>query len=113
MFPQYLFWTSMTMADFKQETKAVAHHSSVYMLATILNKVVSFLMIPIYTRFLIPSDYGIIEILGLTTDLIGMVISIGIASAMYRFYFDYDDVKEKNEVISTAMLSFGAIALVC
>ena len=100
------------MADFKTETKAVARHSSVYMLATILNKVVSFLMIPIYTRFLVPSDYGVIELLGLTTDVIGMVISVGIAGAMYRFYFDYDNDKDRNEVISTAILSFGAIALV-
>ena len=100
------------MADFKQETKTIARHSSVYMLATILNKVVSFLMIPIYTRFLIPSDYGVMEILGITTDVIGMVISIGIAGAMYRFYFEYESVRDRNEVISTAILTFGTIGFV-
>ncbi len=100
------------MTNLKKETKAVAKHSSVYMLATILNRVVSFLMIPIYTRFLLPSDYGIMEILGLTTDVIGMVISLGIAGAMYRFYFEYDSSKDRNEVISTAILTFGVIALV-
>lgn len=100
------------MADFKEETKAVARHSSIYMLATILNKVVSFLMIPIYTRYLLPSDYGLMEIVGLTTDVIGMVISIGIAAAMYRFYFEYSSQGDRDEVISTAILTFGSIALV-
>lgn len=101
------------MADFRRETKTVVRHSSVYMLATILNKVVSFLMIPIYTRFLLPSDYGIMEIVGLTTDVIGMVISIGIAAAMYRFYFEYSSQEDRNEVVSTAVLTFGSIALIC
>lgn len=100
------------MANFKEETKAVVRHSSVYMLASILNKVVGFLMIPIYTRFLVPSDYGILELLSITIDVIGMVISIGIAGAMYRFYFEYNSKRDRNEVISTAILSFGAIALV-
>ena len=102
----------MMGTNLTKEAKVVAHHSSVYMLAAILNKVVGFLMIPIYTRFLLPSDYGIMELLGITTDVIGMVISIGIASAMYRFYFEYDAEEDRDEVISTAVLTFGAIALV-
>lgn len=100
------------MAELKKEAKAVARHSSIYMMATILNKVVSFLMIPIYTRFLVPADYGTIELLGLTTDIIGMVVSIGIADAMYRFYFEYESDRDRNEVISTSIFTFGSIALI-
>ena len=101
------------MTDLKKETKTIAKHSSIYMLANVLNKVVGFIMIPVYTRFLTPADYGTTELLALTTDLIGMIISIGIAAAMYRFYFEYATEKERNEVISTAVISFGTIALVC
>ncbi|MDI6722916.1 MAG: oligosaccharide flippase family protein, partial [Candidatus Aenigmarchaeota archaeon] len=99
------------MTDIKQETKIIAKHSFVYMLGAILSRAIGFLMIPIYTQFLIPADYGVIQLLALTTDVIGTVISVGISSAMYRFYFDYDTEKERNEVVSTAILSFGIIGL--
>ena len=82
------------------------------MLGTVLSRIVGFLMIPLYTRFLTPADYGIMQLLVLTADIIGMVISVGIASSMYRFYFEYEGAAEKNEVISTAILSFGTIGLV-
>ena len=99
------------MVDIKNETKAIAKHSSVYMLGNVLNKIVSFSMIPIYTSFLLPADYGIIQLVSLTTEIIGVVVSAGIAAAMYRFYFDYQSDRERNEVISTAIISFSLIAL--
>jgi O-antigen/teichoic acid export membrane protein len=100
------------MADLREETKTIAKHSVVYMVANFLEKIVAFLMIPIYTRFLIPADYGVLELVSLTIDVIGMVISMGIASAMYRYYFEYKDEREKNEVISTSIIGFGIIALI-
>ena len=101
---------SSNMTDLKKETKNIAKHSSVYMLGTVLNKIVGFLMIPIYTSLLLPSDYGILQLVSLSTEMIGMVISSGIAAAMYRFYFDYKEEKERNEVISTAIIGFSIIA---
>jgi O-antigen/teichoic acid export membrane protein len=90
----------------------MAKHSLIYGLGNMLNKVVGFLMIPIYTRFLVPAEYGKLELVVLTTEILGMFISMRISRAMYRFYFEYDRQEEKDAVVSTAFLFFGAIGLV-
>lgn len=91
------------------EIKKLVKHSAVYSIGTLLSKIIGFLMIPVYTRFLMPEDYGIIELLALTTDVIGMVLAVGIGDAIYRFYFDSEDDEVRKQIVSTALLTFGVI----
>lgn len=94
------------------ESKSMVFHSIIYSLGNFLSQIVGFLMIPIYTRFLQPNEYGILELVGITTELFGMILTLRISRAMYRFYFEYDDEKDKNEVISSSMVLFGIIGLI-
>ena len=89
------------------EARLMLKHSLVYGLGNALNRVIGFLMLPVYTKFLVPAQYGMLELLALTASVIGMIISLRISRAMYRFYFEYEAIDDKKEVISTAMLSFG------
>jgi len=92
------------------DLKMLLKHTMIYGLGTILSKAIGFLLIPIYTRYLTPKDYGILELLDLTTWIIGMFVGMGIGSAVLRFYSEYDGEKDKTEVVSTALLfSFGVI----
>ena len=38
-------------------------HTSIYMLGDVLRYSVSLVMLPIYTRYLTPADYGVVELL--------------------------------------------------
>ena len=99
----------------KKESKFLAKHTMVYTLGTFMQKIVSLLLIPVYTRFLTPHDYGVKELVGLSTDVIGILLATAISGAIYRFYFEYKDVKDRNEVISSAVITiaaFGLIALI-
>ena len=87
------------------ELKNLAKHSFVYMLGSVASRMVGFVMIPVYTRFLTPADYGVLELVSLTIDIIGMFAALGIHSAITRFYFDYKDQDDRNEVITTALIS--------
>lgn len=60
-------------------------------------------MLPIYTRFLTPTDYGVLEIAEATTSMLGLVASIGIVAAMSRFYFEQDRQEDRNAVVSTVV----------
>lgn len=73
---------------------------------------VSFVMIPIYTRFLTPSDYGILELITITLNILSIVLAAGITEAVARFYFDYKEIKQKNKVISVGLVSFIGLALI-
>lgn len=94
------------------ESKLLVKHSLIYGLGNLLNSIVSLLLLPVYTRFLTPHDYGIKELVGLTTDVAGILLATTISSALYRFYFEYDNEKDRCEVISSAILAVGGIGLV-
>jgi O-antigen/teichoic acid export membrane protein len=96
----------------KGEAGLLARHSTVFGLGNLANQIVSFLLLPIYTRFLTPHDYGIKELVGLTTDVMGVLLAMTIASAVQRFYFEYEETADRNEVISTAIIMIGGAGLI-
>ena len=89
------------------ELKVVSKHSSVYGLANLLNRVVSFLLLPLYTHYLTPADYGTLDLLYFATAFIGMIVDLGIGASLSRFYFDSEDQKERNLAVSSAFYGFG------
>lgn len=94
------------------QIRTLGKHTLVYGLGIVLGKLASFIMLPVYTRFLTPADYGVLELLSMTIDIIGTVAGIGLASAVFKFYADAPTGADKNQVISTAALSAAGLALV-
>ena len=92
--------------------KQTMKHSAVYSFANLLQKGVGFLMIPVYTRFLSPTDYGVLEMLDLTMMVISMISGMKIGSAIVRFYYRYDSLEDKREVLSTGLIGITFFALV-
>jgi O-antigen/teichoic acid export membrane protein len=93
------------------EAKLIARHSAVYGLASVLDRVVSFIMLPVYTRLLTPADYGVLELLYLTNSVISLVIGMGLESAVSRFYFDYEKEEDRNKVVGTAVVGYGGMMI--
>lgn len=96
----------------KNEMKLLAKHSAVYSLGNFMQRVVALLLLPVYTRFLTPYDYGIKELVGLSADVIGILMAATISGAFFRFYFKYDSNADRNEVISTSILAISVVGLV-
>ena len=96
-----------------KEIKFLLTHSSIYGLGTIVSQLVAFLMLPIYTRYLTPKDYGVLELINITTGIVGIVVTIGIARALSRFYYEFNDIKDQNRVVSTTYITYASIALCC
>ena len=90
--------------------RALGRHTLVYTLGVIASKLASFIMLPVYTRFLSPSDYGVLELLSMTIDVIGTIAGVGLASGVFKFYADFQDADEHGEVVSTAALATLGIA---
>lgn len=88
----------------KSELKNLGKHTIIYGAGILLGRIVSFIMLPIYTRYLTPADYGVLELLTITTDVISMIVGIGLTSTVMRFYSKYDSQEEKNKVVSTALV---------
>ncbi|RKX27172.1 MAG: hypothetical protein DRP47_06955, partial [Candidatus Zixiibacteriota bacterium] len=92
--------------------KSVSKDSIVYGLGGLLGKGIGFLLIPLYTHYLMAAEYGILELLDLTTYIIGLLLAMGIAQSVVRYYYEYEDQKRKDQVISIAMLTIWGISAV-
>ena len=67
-----------------------------------MSRVIAVLLLPLYTRYLTPDDYGQIETLLALTTVMGLVLRAGITSAFFRFYFDVDDDAGRLRVLRTS-----------
>ena len=83
--------------------KRIGKHTLIYGLGNIMTRVTAFFMIPIYTNYLSPTDYGVIDLLDLSSYLLGIILTIGMSSTVLRFYYEYQDARQRNLLISTAL----------
>jgi O-antigen/teichoic acid export membrane protein len=95
----------------KQEISFIGKKSIIYVLGPTLTHAVGFIMIPIYTRFISPGNYGAMELIGIITTIVSMIISMGVADSMSRYYYAEEDTQKRNEVVSTIILGFGMLAI--
>jgi O-antigen/teichoic acid export membrane protein len=94
------------------ELLTAVRHSAVYGLGNVAVKVLGFFMLPFYTHYLAPKDYGVLEILDLSMSMIGMLLNMGITAAFLRCYTTAAAADEKRRVVSTAYLFVAATGAV-
>lgn len=96
----------------KQDFKILIRHFITYGASIYLSRLIGFFMIPVYTTYLTPADYGTLELLDLTMFVVNMFVGLGLINSVIRFYSDCQTDGEKNEVISTAFF-YVLLAAVC
>ena len=95
----------MTKAGSGKQLKKTAAHSAIYAFGTMLRRITGLVMLPIYTRYLSPVDYGVIELLSMAIEITGILVGLRITQAMFRFYILAEDGREKREIASTVLLT--------
>lgn len=94
--------------------KDLIGHSAIFSLAMISNTIIGIILLPIYTRFLNKTDYGLLEILDYVNIILQIVAFTGLNAAVPRFYNADSDPAEQKKVVSTsAILVIVAGAVVC
>jgi len=89
----------------------LSRHSIVYGLGATASRVVAFFLIPVYTRYLTPADYGDLEIFQTTLSILSIIFAMGLAAALFRSYFDYDDEEKRKTVVGTVFLFLTGTSL--
>ena len=86
----------------------VGRHTLIYGAGMMLTRAVSFIMLPVYTRFLTPADYGVMELIGMTLDIISIVAGAKLALGIFRYYHKAEGERDKNAIVSTALVALGS-----
>jgi len=95
--------------------RRLASTGAAYTAASIISKLIAVALLPLYTRFLSPADYGAAEVMFAAVVAISIVIRLGVIEALLRFYYKTDEVPERVVATSFASLfwagTFAAVAL--
>ena len=101
------------------DKKKVLTNSLMYTSGNILLRFFSFLLIPLYTAFLVPEQYGIINLAFGFVNVFSCIIMAGMQYSIIRFYADFKHDKAKvAQLVSTIICvvfiigSIGSVILV-
>lgn len=84
--------------------KEVTKHTSIYGMGGMATKVIGFFLLPLYTHYLTPADYGVLGLLYITMRVLDIMVIQGLTTSIFRAYsFEYkDDPDNQAEAVCTA-----------
>lgn len=82
--------------------KRLTKHSLIYGIGNLAVLLPGFILVPLYTRRLTTQEYGILSIVAVFTGMLTFIYELGMVSALSRQYYEYNDAKSRDKVISTA-----------
>ncbi len=84
---------------------------AIYGFAGVLAQALSFFLVPLFTHYLEPADYGILELINQIGRVVNLVFMLnGIRLATMTFFLQAKDTDEQNRVVSSLLvLTVGAV----
>jgi O-antigen/teichoic acid export membrane protein len=95
----------MTESSEKSHLKKTVKHSAIYAFGTVIRRLTGFIMLPIYTQYLTPADYGTVALLTMGIDLVSIMVGLRISQALFRYYMLAEEEREKDVIVSTVLLT--------
>src|SRR5512141_2230581 len=97
--------------------RRLGRDTAIYSLGVVLARAVSFFMLPVYTRYLTTSDYGVLSLLDMTVEIASILFVAGVTAGMSLFYYQTTDEYERGTIIRTGymvevLLGFVAGAII-
>jgi O-antigen/teichoic acid export membrane protein len=83
--------------------KRLVSSLAAYQVADVVSKLIAVLLLPVYTRYIDPAGYGVVELLANGVIFVSIVVRFGMIEAFLRYYFiDEDPVRRDTLVRRTA-----------
>ncbi len=73
-----------------------------YTASSVISKLIAVALLPVYTRFLSPSDYGSAEVLLASVIVISIFVRFGIVEALMRFYYRFDTSQQQQAAVKAS-----------
>ena len=82
--------------------KQLAGQTAIYGLSSIVGRLLNYLLVPLYTRYFIPAEYGVVTELYAYVAFLVIILTYGLETAFFRFSQKQYD---KKLVYSTSLIS--------
>ena len=100
------------MAHSEFSADRLVKHSTIYALGNISRQLVGFVMLPLYTRYLTPADYGVVGLLLFALALLEPFFGARLGDATLKFYYEEHNEAQRRVVISTSLVITGVISTI-
>ena len=89
--------------------KRLASSLAAYQVADVVSKFIAVILLPVYTRYVSPAGYGVVELLANGVILISILVRFGIIESFLRYYFTDDD-QDRRDALARRSVAFLLIA---
>jgi O-antigen/teichoic acid export membrane protein len=89
--------------------KRLASSLAAYQVADVVSKFIAVLLLPVYTRYIPPSGYGVVELLANGVIFISIIARFGMIEAFLRFHFSDQD-QERRDALARQAVGFLLLA---
>ena len=79
--------------------------SAILVLANMMIKAINFFLLPLYTKYLTPTELGISDAITNVTAILLPILMLGLDSAFSAFYFDERTEEHKRKVFNTSLVT--------
>lgn len=84
-----------------------------YSLGIAVNRLAALLLLPLYTRFLTPADYGVLDLLTIAVALVQPLFMLGIDTSVQILFFTSKTKKQQNDLVMTSIVLVAAFGGLC
>lgn len=90
----------------------VLENSFLYTFSSILVKAIGFLLLPVYTYFLTPIDYGVTTLITAFNSVATFIVAFSLYHAVIRFYVDYKEDHNQLKRLFGTLISFTFLSAI-
>lgn len=96
------------------EEKRLIHNTMIVSFGKICTRLITFLLLPLYTACLSASEYGSVDLVGTVTGLLSPVVTLMLDQGLFRFLIDArDSWRAEKRLISSAAFFLAAQGALC
>jgi len=90
--------------------RKVIENSFFYTFSSLLVKTFGFFLIPVYTFYISPEQYGVVNLVNSFTSVAVFIVAFSLYSAVIRFYIEYKDNNEKLKILFGTIITFVSLS---
>jgi O-antigen/teichoic acid export membrane protein len=89
----------------------VIKNTIIYTLGNLLPQIISFILLPVYSKFLSPNEFGVISAMTTVQAIMALLFSLSLERAILRLYWDYKTKEDKMVFLGTVAISMLVISM--
>lgn len=88
--------------------RQLINNTIILAIGNLSTKCMTFLLVPLYTKYLSTNDYGLIDLLNTFILLLVPIVSGQVSNGLFRYLIDADSDEQKGKIFTnTILIAFG------